>query len=127
LNQLRSSDPGEKWNGLKDLCNYWAMCNEETLVGFPINTTLQILLKILQESDSAMPELELMAIRSLLNLYELLSPIHSPLIIQEFVPLLISRLYSIEYIELAESCISLLSKVRVHVAVLWLIASCHPI
>lgn len=100
-----------QWVGVKNLCDYWAMCNEETLAGFPIQTTLQQLLRMLTESDGAMPELELMIIRSLLNLFELLSPSNSPNLIREFIPLLITRLYSIEYIDLAEACISLLSKV----------------
>lgn len=102
------------WIAVKELSDYFAMANEESLASFPVNSTLQTLLKLLQQSDGYNAELEMMIVRCVLNLYEILSPTYSPSIIQEFIPILLSKLYSIEYIDLAEACISLLLKVSVY-------------
>lgn len=108
LAMLREEDEGQHLTGLNELCEYLAVATEETMVSFPIDQTVPILINFLGHELN--PDVMLLAARALTNLADVFPPACSYIIRHGAVPAFCARLLNIEYIDLAEQSLQALEK-----------------
>jgi E3 ubiquitin-protein ligase TRIP12 len=108
LAMLREEDEGQHLTGLNELCEYLAVATEETMVSFPIDQTVPILINFLGHEHN--PDVMLLAARALTNLADVFPPSCSYIIRHGAVPAFCARLLNIEYIDLAEQSLQALEK-----------------
>jgi E3 ubiquitin-protein ligase TRIP12 len=108
LAMLREEDEGQHLTGLNELCEYLAVATEETMVSFPIDQTVSILITFLGHEHN--PDVMLLAARALTNLADVFPPACSYIIRHGAVPAFCARLLNIEYIDLAEQSLQALEK-----------------
>ncbi|KAL6784704.1 hypothetical protein ACKKBF_B02870 [Auxenochlorella protothecoides x Auxenochlorella symbiontica] len=108
LGQLRSHDAGEQLAGLAELCEYLAVSTEESLLTFPVDTAVPLLIKCLNEEGE--PDVALLAARALTFLADVSGPGGAALVRHGAPAALVGRLLSIEYIDLAEQALQALQK-----------------
>lgn len=108
LAMLRDEDEGQYLTGLTELCEYLAVATEETMVSFPMDQTVPILINFLGRESN--PDVMLLAARALTNLADVFPPACSYIIRHGAVSAFCARLLNIEYIDLAEQSLQALEK-----------------
>jgi E3 ubiquitin-protein ligase TRIP12 len=108
LAMLKEEDEGQHLTGLNELCEYLAVATEETMVSFPIDQTVPLLINFLGHEHN--PDVMLLAARALTNLADVFPPACSYIIRHGAVPAFCARLLNIEYIDLAEQSLQALEK-----------------
>ena len=105
---LREDDEGQQLTGLTELCEYLAVATEETMISFPIDQIVPLLVRFLNMEHN--PDVMLLAARALTNLADVFPPSCSYIIRHGAVDAFCARLLSIEYIDLAEQSLQALEK-----------------
>ncbi|KAF1953048.1 hypothetical protein CC80DRAFT_165147 [Byssothecium circinans] len=116
LDQLRSDDMSIQLIGLQVLSHELLMTSEDGLAGhFSPDPYVKELVKLMQPNDfgEENPEIMLLACRCLANLMEVLPPATANVVYGGAVPVLCSKLLEINFIDLAEQCLSTLEKISV--------------
>jgi len=124
LEQLRSDDESIQLIALQELSEVLLISTEDNLVGhFSPDAYVKELVKLMQPpppSDDPFtvtraenPETMLLACRCLANLMEALPQATANVVYGNAVPVLCAKLLNIEYIDLAEQCLSTLEKISV--------------
>ncbi|KAH9876700.1 hypothetical protein J1614_003832 [Plenodomus biglobosus] len=124
LEQLRSEDESIQLIALQELSELLLISNEENLAGhFSPDAYVKELVKLMQPpapSDDPFtitpepnPETMLLACRCLANLMEALPQATANVVYGNAVPVLCANLLNIQFIDLAEQCLSTLEKISV--------------
>lgn len=117
LEQLRSHDMSMQLIALQDLSEVLLMSNEDHLAGhFSPDAYVKELVKLMQPDEftgEENPEVMLLACRCLAHLMEALPASTANLVYGGAVPVLCSKLLEINFIDLAEQCLSTLQKISV--------------
>ena len=108
LAMLGEDDEGQQLTGLTELCEYLAVATEETMVTFPIDQAVPLLIGFLGHEHN--PDVMLLAARALTNLADVFPPSCTYIIRHGAVPVFCARLLTIEYIDLAEQSLQALEK-----------------
>jgi E3 ubiquitin-protein ligase TRIP12 len=112
LEKLRSGDPSEQLVALGELSTRLLMANEDTLAGnFQSDRFVKELVPLLQGDGGDNIELMLLACRCLANLMEALPAATANVVYGGAIPALCSKLLEIQYMDLAEQCLSALEKI----------------
>lgn len=93
---------------LNELCEYISISTEESMVTFPMEHAVPLLVDLLGREDN--PDIMLLAARALTFLADVFPPSSIFIIRHNAVPALCARLLTIEYIDLAEQCLQALEK-----------------
>jgi len=104
-----SGNPSEQLTGLSELCEHVSIASEESIMSFPTDRVVPLLLEELQESDN--PDVMLLAARVVTLLLDVYPP--SARLVSQYggVGVFCEKLLSIEYIDLAEQSIQALGKI----------------
>lgn len=117
LEQLQSQDPTIQMIALQDLSEVLLISTEDNLAGhFSPDAYVKELVKLLQPNEFSgeeNPEIMLLACRCLANLMEALPQATANVVYGGAVPILCSKLLEIQFIDLAEQCLSTLEKISV--------------
>lgn len=117
LEQLRSLDPSIQLIALQELSEVLLISTEDNLAGhFSPDAYVKELVKLMQPNDftgEENPETMLLACRCLANLMEALPQATANVVYGGAVPVLCSKLLEINFIDLAEQCLSTLEKISV--------------
>jgi len=117
LDQLRSPDMSMQLIALQELSEVLLISTEDNLAGhFSPDAYVKELVKLMQPNEFTMeenPELMLLACRCLANLMEALPQATANVVYGGAVPVLCSKLLEINFIDLAEQCLSTLEKISV--------------
>jgi E3 ubiquitin-protein ligase TRIP12 len=117
LEQLRSQDMSIQLIALQELSEVLLISTEDNLAGhFSPDAYVKELVKLMQPNEFTMeenPELMLLACRCLANLMEALPQSTANVVYGGAVPVLCSKLLEINFIDLAEQCLSTLEKISV--------------
>jgi E3 ubiquitin-protein ligase TRIP12 len=117
LEQLRSPDMSIQLIALQELSEVLLISTEDNLAGhFSPDAYVKELVKLMQPNEFTMeenPELMLLACRCLANLMEALPQSTANVVYGGAVPVLCSKLLEINFIDLAEQCLSTLEKISV--------------
>lgn len=117
LEQLKSPDVSLQLIALQDLSEVLLMASEDMLAGhFSPDAYVKELVKLMQPNDftgEENPEVMLLACRCLANLMEALPAATANVVYGGAVPVLCSKLLQIDFIDLAEQCLSTLEKISV--------------
>ncbi|KAL5401064.1 hypothetical protein PMIN03_011840 [Paraphaeosphaeria minitans] len=117
LEQLQSQDPTVQMIALQDLSEVLLISTEDNLAGhFSPDAYVKELVKLLQPNEftgEENPDIMLLACRCLANLMEALPQATANVVYGGAVPILCSKLLEIQYIDLAEQCLSTLEKISV--------------
>ncbi|KAH6629023.1 thyroid hormone receptor interactor 12 [Boeremia exigua] len=117
LEQLKSPDVSLQLIALQDLSEVLLMASEDMLAGhFSPDAYVKELVKLMQPNDftgEENPEVMLLACRCLANLMEALPAATANVVYGGAVPVLCSKLLEIDFIDLAEQCLSTLEKISV--------------
>ncbi|KAJ4985328.1 ubiquitin-protein ligase [Stagonosporopsis vannaccii] len=117
LEQLKSPDVSMQLIALQDLSEVLLMASEDMLAGhFSPDAYVKELVKLMQPNDftgEENPEVMLLACRCLANLMEALPAATANVVYGGAVPVLCSKLLEIDFIDLAEQCLSTLEKISV--------------
>jgi E3 ubiquitin-protein ligase TRIP12 len=117
LDQLRSPDMSIQLIALQELSEVLLISTEDNLAGhFSPDAYVKELVKLMQPNEFTMeenPELMLLACRCLANLMEALPQATANVVYGGAVPVLCSKLLEINFIDLAEQCLSTLEKISV--------------
>lgn len=115
LEQLQSSDPTIQMIALQDLSEVLLISTEDNLAGhFSPDAYVKELVKLMQPNEftgEENQEIMLYACRCLANLMEALPQATANVVYGGAVPILCSKLLEIQYIDLAEQCLSTLEKI----------------
>ncbi|KAF2744774.1 hypothetical protein M011DRAFT_470086 [Sporormia fimetaria CBS 119925] len=114
LEQLKSKDPSVQLIGLQALSETLLMANEDTLAGnFHPEPYVKELVALLNPPESGVenPEMMLLACRCLAHMMEASPTATAAVVYGGAVPVLCARLLEINYIDLAEQCLSTLEKI----------------
>jgi len=106
---LKSDDENKQMESLAELCHLLSIATEETIAGFPYDSFAPALINLLNMDYN--PEMMILAGRALSNMIEALPSSVSSVINHGAVPMLCSKLLSIEYIDLAEQSLQTLEKI----------------
>ncbi|EOA88057.1 uncharacterized protein SETTUDRAFT_129711 [Exserohilum turcica Et28A] len=117
LEQLRSPDDSVQLIALNELSEVLLISTEDNLAGhFSPDAYVKELVKLMQPNEFTMeenPELMLLACRCLANLMEALPQATANVVYGGAVPVLCSKLLEINFIDLAEQCLSTLEKISI--------------
>lgn len=117
LEQLQSQDPTIQLIALQDLSEVLLISTEDNLAGhFSPDAYVKELVKLMQPHEftgEENPEIMLLACRCLANLMEALPQATANVVYGGAVPILCSKLLEIQFIDLAEQCLSTLEKISV--------------
>lgn len=117
LEQMKSPDVSLQLIALQDLSEVLLMASEDMLAGhFSPDAYVKELVKLMQPNDftgEENPEVMLLACRCLANLMEALPAATANVVYGGAVPVLCSKLLEIDFIDLAEQCLSTLEKISV--------------
>lgn len=117
LEQLRSQDTTMQLVALQELSEVLLISTEDNLAGhFSPDPYVKELVKLMQPNDftgEENPEVMLLACRCLANLMEALPAATANIVYGGAVPVLCSKLLEINFIDLAEQCLSTLEKISV--------------
>jgi E3 ubiquitin-protein ligase TRIP12 len=116
LEQLRSKDQSVQLMALQELAEVLLISTEDNLTGhFSPDPYVKELVALMQpgEFEEENPEVMLLACRCLANLMEALPAATANVVYGGAVPVLCSKLLEINYIDLAEQCLSTLEKISV--------------
>ncbi|OAG19006.1 thyroid hormone receptor interactor 12 [Alternaria alternata] len=117
LDQLRSPDMSIQLIALQELSEVLLISTEDNLAGhFSPDAYVKELVRLMQPNEFTMeenPELMLLACRCLANLMEALPQATANVVYGGAVPVLCSKLLEINFIDLAEQCLSTLEKISV--------------
>ncbi|KAJ4349662.1 Ubiquitin fusion degradation protein 4 [Didymosphaeria variabile] len=117
LEQLQSQDSTIQLIALQDLSEVLLISTEDNLAGhFSPDAYVKELVKLLQPNEftgEENPDLMLLACRCLANLMEALPQATANVVYGGVVPILCSKLLEIQFIDLAEQCLSTLEKISV--------------
>jgi E3 ubiquitin-protein ligase TRIP12 len=117
LEQLQSQDPTIQLIALQDLSEVLLISTEDNLAGhFSPDAYVKELVKLLQPNPftgEENPDIMLLACRCLANLMEALPQATANVVYGGAVPILCSKLLEIQFIDLAEQCLSTLEKISV--------------
>ncbi len=99
---------GEQLTGLSELCEHVSIASEDSMLSFPTDRVVPLLMDELQGSEN--PDVMLLAARAVTLLLDVYPP--SARLVSQCggVPVLCEKLLSIEYIDLAEQSIQALGK-----------------
>lgn len=109
LDQLKSKDPSLQLIALQDLSEVLLISTEDNLAGhFAPDAYVKELVALMQPSDFGEdnPEMMLLACRCLANMMEALPASTANVVYGGAVPVLCSKLLEINFIDLAEQCLS---------------------
>jgi E3 ubiquitin-protein ligase TRIP12 len=112
-NLRQKEEPGLHRVALEDLAQILLMANEDTLAGhFSPDPYLKEIIPIMDGEGigAGDPEVMLLACRCIANMMEALPPSTSNVVFCGAVPILCAKLRDIEYIDLAEQCLSVSMK-----------------
>ncbi|RAR05428.1 thyroid hormone receptor interactor 12 [Stemphylium lycopersici] len=117
LDQLRSPDDSTQLIALNELSEVLLISTEDNLAGhFSPDAYVKELVKLMQPNEFTMeenPEIMLLACRCLANLMEALPQATANVVYGGAVPVLCSKLLEINFIDLAEQCLSTLEKISI--------------
>jgi len=116
LEQLRSKDQSIQLIALQELAEVLLISTEDNLAGhFSPDAYVKELVALMQPGDfeEENPEVMLLACRCLANLMEALPAATANVVYGGAVPVLCSKLLEINFIDLAEQCLSTLEKISV--------------
>lgn len=116
LEQLQSQDMSLQLIALQELSELLLISTEDNLAGhFQPDLYVKELVKLMQPTDfgEENPEVMLLACRCLANLMEALPQATANVVYGGAVPILCSKLLEINFIDLAEQCLSTLEKISV--------------
>ncbi|KAF1937788.1 hypothetical protein EJ02DRAFT_458426 [Clathrospora elynae] len=117
LEQLRSQDMSIQLIALQELSELLLISNEDNLAGhFSPDAYVKELVKLMQPNEfsgEVNPEVMLIACRCLANMMEALPASTANIVYGGAVPVLCSKLLQIDFIDLAEQCLSTLEKISV--------------
>lgn len=117
LEQLRSPDTTMQLVALQELSEVLLISTEDNLAGhFAPDAYVKELVKLMQPNEftgEENPEIMLLACRCLANLMEALPQATANVVYGGAVPVLCSKLLEINFIDLAEQCLSTLEKISV--------------
>jgi E3 ubiquitin-protein ligase TRIP12 len=117
LEQLKSPDMSMQLIALQELSEVLLISTEDNLAGhFSPDAYVKELVKLMQPNDftgEENPEVMLLACRCLANLMEALPAATANVVYGGAVPVLCSKLLEIDFIDLAEQCLSTLEKISV--------------
>ncbi|KAL6709920.1 Ubiquitin fusion degradation protein 4 [Coniothyrium glycines] len=117
LEQLRSPDSTMQLVALQELSEVLLISTEDNLAGhFSPDAYVKELVKLMQPNEftgEENPEIMLLACRCLANLMEALPQATANVVYGGAVPVLCSKLLEINFIDLAEQCLSTLEKISV--------------
>ncbi|XP_014560329.1 hypothetical protein COCVIDRAFT_34554 [Bipolaris victoriae FI3] len=117
LEQLRSHDDTVQLTALNELSEVLLISTEDNLAGhFSPDAYVKELVKLMQPNEFTMeenPEIMLLACRCLANLMEALPQATANVVYGGAVPVLCSKLLEINFIDLAEQCLSTLEKISI--------------
>lgn len=108
LAMLREDDEMQQMAGLSELCEYISISTEESMVAFPVEQIVPIVVTLLGHEHN--PDLMLLAARALTFLADVYPPSSGSIIRHGAVPAFCARLLTIEYIDLAEQSLQALEK-----------------
>lgn len=115
LNQIKQKDdPNAQYVGLQSLSNTLLMANEDTLAGhFSPDQYVKEFISLMQPQPHGVenPEMELLACRCIANLIEALPQATATVVYNGAVPVIISKLLTIEFMDLAEQALTTLQKI----------------
>lgn len=109
LEGIKSPDEGLILQSLMELCDYLSIGTEDNMSNFNVDGFVPALVNLLNYEHN--PELMLMSCRALAYLMEALPSTCSNIVSAQAIPLLVARLLSIEYIDLAEQALQCLEKI----------------
>jgi E3 ubiquitin-protein ligase TRIP12 len=116
LEQLKSKDPSMELIALQELSELLLMATEDTLAGsFSPDPYVKELVTLMQPNDFGIenPETMLLACRCLANMMEALPAATANVVYGGAVPVLCAQLKEIQFIDVAEQCLSTLEKISV--------------
>ncbi|KAF2713418.1 hypothetical protein K504DRAFT_450117 [Pleomassaria siparia CBS 279.74] len=116
LEQLKTKDPSMQLIALQDLSEVLLISTEDNLAGnFSPDAYVKELVALMQPNDfgEENPEMMLLACRCLANMMEALPASTANVVYGGAVPILCSKLLEINFIDLAEQCLSTLEKISV--------------
>lgn len=117
LEQLRSPDMSMQLIALQELSEVLLISTEDNLAGhFSPDAYVKELIKLMQPNEFTReenPEMMLLACRCLANMMEALPASTANVVYGGAVPVLCSKLLEINFIDLAEQCLSTLEKISV--------------
>lgn len=108
LAMLREDDEGQQIAGLTELCEYISISTEDSLISFPTEQAVPILVQLLTHEHN--PDIMLLAARALTFLADVFPPSCISIIRHGAVPAFCARLLTIEFIDLAEQSLQALEK-----------------
>ena len=115
LAQLKQKDdPNAQYLGLQSLSNTLLMANEDTLAGhFSPDQYVKEFVSLMQPQPHGVenPEMELLACRCIANLIEALPQATATVVYNGAVPVIVSKLLTIEFMDLAEQALTTLQKI----------------
>eukprot|EP00736_Rhodelphis_marinus_P005766 Rmarinus@m.19562 len=109
LENIKSDDPIKQTEGLTTLCDMLSMANESELGDFSTENFVPALVTLLNREDS--PDIMLLACRALSHLVEAAPGTARAVVHFGAVPSFVSKLLTIEYIDLAEQSLLTLDKI----------------
>ncbi|KAF2279136.1 uncharacterized protein EI97DRAFT_228258 [Westerdykella ornata] len=116
LEQLRSKDPSLQFIALQELSETLLLVPEDALTGnFPSDQFVKELVALMEPSEfgEENPNLMLLACRCLANLMEAIPAATANVVYGGAVPVLCSTLLQMQFIDVAEQCLSTLEKISV--------------
>jgi E3 ubiquitin-protein ligase TRIP12 len=108
LLQLKHEDESVQLAALTDLCELISISTEESMVSFPTEQTVPLLVNFLNIEHN--PDIMLLAARAITFLADVFPPSCSAILRHSAVPALAAKLLTIEYIDLAEQSLQALEK-----------------
>ena len=108
LADLKSGDDSRTIGALTELCNMLSMATDESMIAFSVDQFVPVLVDLLGQDSN--PNIMLLAARSLTNLIEVLPAAGEVLVHRGAVPILVSKLLCIEYMDVAEQALECLER-----------------
>lgn len=107
ITMMKSDDINDQMTGISELCEFVSASTEESMIMFPTDQIVPVLLELLDSS----PEIMLLSCRALTLLLDVLPSSARQISSQGGIETLCGKLVCIEYIDVAEQSIQALDKI----------------
>lgn len=107
LNMMQSEDTGDQMTGVSELCEYLSISSEDSMIMFPVDQVVPVLVELLTSS----PDLMLLSCRAITLLVDVRPSSAKQISEQGGIEALCNKLVCIEYIDVAEQSIQALGKI----------------
>ena len=105
---LKADDDGRQLVALSELCELLSIGTEESLSALSVDVFVPLLVQLLRKEHNS--EIMLLASRAMCHVMDVHPSSAAAIVHYDAVPILCEKLLSIEYIDLAEQCLSALEK-----------------